>query len=91
VREWDVDGEWEGRCPRDGSGSRDGVPFTLSLKTGWFDRFHGVIQEGASRDGPTRGGTVRGRVKGRELRVVKWMPVLYMPDGKTAAEHILKT
>lgn len=91
MREWDVDGEWEGRCLRDGSGSQDGVPFTLSLKTGWFGRLRGVVREDAWRGGPPQEGQIRGRVKGLDLRIIKWMPVLYMPDGKTAAEHILET
>ncbi len=91
MREWDVDGEWEGRRLSDGSGSRDGVPFTLSLKTGWFGRLRGVVREDAPRGGPPREGRVRGRVKGPDLRIVEWMPVLYMPDGKTTAEHIFKT
>jgi len=67
------------------------VAFALSLKTGWFGRPRGVVRQGAPRGGPPREGRVRGRVKRLDLRIVEWLPVFYMPDGRTAAEHFLET
>jgi len=91
VREWDVEGVWDGQFLRDGAAPGEGVPFTLTLKEGWFGRFRGTVREDPARGGVPEEGRIRGRVKGFNLRFVKWMPVLYMPDGTTASRYILET
>ena len=60
------------------------VPFTLTLKQGWFGRFSGSVE-----DDPVRGmpgtGTVEGLFSFPRIEFTKQMPVCYVrtPDGRS--------
>lgn len=58
------------------------VPFTLTLKQGWFGRFTGTVTDGAG--GMPETGTIEGSLSFPRIEFTKRMPVCYVatPDGR---------
>jgi len=90
----DITGNWKGRYFYPSSYSapvpKEGVPFHLVLKKGWFGRFSGPVQDDPACGVPEPG-WVRGRVKAAELWFVKQLPVLRFQssEGKSETEQEL--
>jgi hypothetical protein len=53
------------------------VAFTLTLEQSWFGRFRGQVEDD-SKAGAPEPGMVQGRVFGRRVKFLKWMPVYYV-------------
>ena len=71
----------------------DAVPFTLTLKQGWFGRFKGTVTDDATRGMPGTG-AIAGYFSFPRIEFTKRMPVCYVttPDGRsiTMREHLVE-
>jgi hypothetical protein len=81
-----VTGTWRGSYSYDPSermANREPVPFTLTLKQGWFGRFAGGVTEDPSRGVPGTG-VIEGYFSSPRIEFYKEMPVSYVatPDGR---------
>ncbi len=83
----EVTGTWQGTYsfePVDDIPKLDPVPFTLSLKQGWFGRFTGTVTDGGPLGMPGTG-FIKGHFSFPRIEFTKRMPVCYVatPDGRS--------
>lgn len=81
-----VSGTWRGIYGYEvveGEPRRDSVPFTLTLRQGWFSRFKGQVTDD-SPSGVPGIGSIEGRFSFPRIEFVKRMPVAHVttPDGR---------
>jgi len=84
-----VTGTWQGTYsyePVEQIPKLDSVPFTLTIKQGWFGRFTGTVTDGGPRGMPGTG-IIKGYFSFPRIKFTKRMPVCYVatPDGRAIA------
>jgi hypothetical protein len=91
-----VTGTWGGTYSYDSVEhipKRDPVPFTLTLKQGWFGRFTGTVTDDSPRGTPGTG-VIEGNFSFPRIEFTKRMPVCYVatPDGRsiTLREYLIE-
>ena len=89
---FDVSGRWTGEYAFDQVDAGPPVMFESGLRSSWFGRFSGVVQDGPS--GMPQPGRVSGWARGRRVTFKKHMPVLmFRFEGRpvTLAEYLAAT
>jgi len=91
-----VTGTWRGNYsygPMEHIPKLEPVPFTLTLKQGWFGRFTGTVTDDGPRGMPGAG-VIEGYFSFPRIEFTKRMPVCYVvtPDGRTITlrEYIIE-
>jgi hypothetical protein len=82
-----ITGTWQGTYsydPVEHIPKLEPVPFTLTLKQGWFGRFTGTVTDG-SPGGMPGTGVIEGRFSYPRIEFTKRMPICYVatPDGRS--------